>query len=210
MNEDERAQIIAHLREGVLSNEEIAAAVGVSPGTVSAVKAHITMGSYASQALAAPMGSQSDKPIDSPAGPAGSFIRWQAIALKQLGYAVNLLLGLGVGGVGFSAHLLLERKLGTGSAESTLLVASFALLVSVLLGLACVITRLVDFRTTRCAAHKREAGAPERELQPLRARYSRLGQWSWRLFWLQLAAFSLGAVGVVTAVTQYVLSSPAA
>jgi len=46
ISENQKAQIISLLREGKLGREEIAAKVGVSPGTVSAVKAHITMGTY--------------------------------------------------------------------------------------------------------------------------------------------------------------------
>lgn len=46
ISENQKAQIISLLREGQLGREEIAAKVGVSPGTVSAIKAHITMGTY--------------------------------------------------------------------------------------------------------------------------------------------------------------------
>jgi hypothetical protein len=53
ITEEQRAQIIAFLREGVLRNAEIAAKVGgVSPGTVSAMRSHLTMGSYDRQAAA--------------------------------------------------------------------------------------------------------------------------------------------------------------
>ncbi|HUQ69851.1 MAG TPA: helix-turn-helix domain-containing protein, partial [Planctomycetaceae bacterium] len=45
--EEQRALIIDLLQQGELTREAIAAQVGVSPGTVSAIKAHITMGSYA-------------------------------------------------------------------------------------------------------------------------------------------------------------------
>jgi len=46
VSENQKAQVISLLQEGKLGREEIAAKVGVSPGTVSAVKAHITMGTY--------------------------------------------------------------------------------------------------------------------------------------------------------------------
>lgn len=46
ISEDQKAQIISLLQEGKLGREEIASRVGVSPGTVSAIKAHITMGTY--------------------------------------------------------------------------------------------------------------------------------------------------------------------
>ncbi|MFZ2070720.1 MAG: hypothetical protein WAV32_03790 [Halobacteriota archaeon] len=47
ISENQKSDIIALIREGKLSREQIAAKVGVSPGTVSAIKAHLTMGTYA-------------------------------------------------------------------------------------------------------------------------------------------------------------------
>ncbi len=44
--ENKKSEIIALIREGKLSREQIATKVGVSPGTVSAIKAHLTMGTY--------------------------------------------------------------------------------------------------------------------------------------------------------------------
>ena len=46
ISEEQKSQIITLLQRGQVSREEIAATVGVSPGTVSAIKAHITMGTY--------------------------------------------------------------------------------------------------------------------------------------------------------------------
>ena len=46
ISENQKSEIIALVREGKLSREQIAAKVGVSPGTVSAIKAHLTMGTY--------------------------------------------------------------------------------------------------------------------------------------------------------------------
>ncbi len=45
-SEAQRARIITLLGEGQLDREEIASEVGVSPGVVSAIKAHISMGTY--------------------------------------------------------------------------------------------------------------------------------------------------------------------
>lgn len=46
ISDEQKLQIITFLQQGQLGREEIAAKVGVSPGTVSAIKAHITMGTY--------------------------------------------------------------------------------------------------------------------------------------------------------------------
>jgi hypothetical protein len=45
VSETQRRAITSLLSEG-LSNQEVAAQVGVSPGAVAAVKAHMTMGTY--------------------------------------------------------------------------------------------------------------------------------------------------------------------
>jgi hypothetical protein len=43
---EQKDEIIGLLRSGELRREEIAERVGVSPGTVSAIRAHMTMGTY--------------------------------------------------------------------------------------------------------------------------------------------------------------------
>ena len=50
--DDAKSKVLALLEEG-LSNNEIAQRVGVSPGTVAAYKAHVTMGSYGESDAAA-------------------------------------------------------------------------------------------------------------------------------------------------------------
>ncbi len=47
INEEEKSEVISLQQENKLTRREITERVGVSPGTVSAVKAHITMGTYA-------------------------------------------------------------------------------------------------------------------------------------------------------------------
>ena len=46
ISEQQKDEIITLLQEKLLDREEIASRVGVSPGTVSAIKAHFTMGTY--------------------------------------------------------------------------------------------------------------------------------------------------------------------
>jgi hypothetical protein len=46
ISEEQKSQIIGLLQLGHVSREEIAARAGVSPGTMSAIKAHISMGTY--------------------------------------------------------------------------------------------------------------------------------------------------------------------
>ncbi len=46
ITENQKSGIINLIREGKLSREQIVAKVGVTPGTISAIKAHLTMGTY--------------------------------------------------------------------------------------------------------------------------------------------------------------------
>lgn len=46
LSDDQKTGIIALIREGKMDRGQIAERFGVSPGTVSAVKAHLTMGTY--------------------------------------------------------------------------------------------------------------------------------------------------------------------
>jgi transcriptional regulator with XRE-family HTH domain len=46
ISDEQREQVNALLRQGQLSREDIATRVGVSPGTVSAIKANLTRGAY--------------------------------------------------------------------------------------------------------------------------------------------------------------------
>src|SRR5262245_23875392 len=62
--EDKKAQIIALLREGTLRNEEIGARLGVSPGTVSAMRSHLTMGRYTDYPSSAASDAQTDELIE--------------------------------------------------------------------------------------------------------------------------------------------------
>jgi hypothetical protein len=46
ISENQKTVIIALPKEGKLGREQIAAKAGVSPGTIIAIKAHLTMGTY--------------------------------------------------------------------------------------------------------------------------------------------------------------------
>ena len=46
LSDEHRTRVLALLREGRLDGDAIASEVGVSPGTVSAIRANMTMGKY--------------------------------------------------------------------------------------------------------------------------------------------------------------------
>jgi hypothetical protein len=135
-------------------------------------------------------------------GQRDSFSRWQARTIEQFGYALNLILTLSVAALGYELALLLNMNLGRLEWKKYLLVLStLSLTLSVAAGLWCVINRLRDFRATAQTARRRQDGASEAELQPLRSLTRSLGQRTWLLFWWQISAFGAGILLLVIAMT---------
>ena len=131
--------------------------------------------------------------------------RWQGRKIEQFGYSLNLILGLSVAATGFELTLLLDKKLERGCWQNCLFAISIlSLLLSVAIGLWCVINRLRDFRATAELARNREDGKPDLELQTLRELTRTLGNRTWALFWCQIGAFGLGILLLVVAVVSVV------
>jgi len=84
--------------------------------------------------------------------------------------------------------------------KCTFSVALLSLLASIGLGIWCVVNRLRDFRATKEVARKREKGATDSELQPLRDLSDRLGSKTWWLFWWQIGMFGAGIVLTVVGI----------
>ena len=121
----------------------------------------------------------------------GSFIRWQAITLNQLTYAVNLFLTLSVATLGFSMDLLRDKHFTPeGHSRCLFLFATLLILLSIIVGILCVINRLRDFRVTTKVARMRENNQPADEIAPYVLLYETLGKRTWSLFWAQIALFS--------------------
>jgi uncharacterized membrane protein YbhN (UPF0104 family) len=130
-----------------------------------------------------------------------SSIRWQGRTIEQLGYALNLILGLTVAALGFEVSLILNKDFHRAGWQKCILsISLLALVLSVAVGLWCVLNRLRDFRTTAETAWKRENDASDIKLQPLRTLTRTLGKRTWVLFQWQLWSFSLGVLLLVVGV----------
>ena len=139
----------------------------------------------------------------------GSFVRWQAIAIEQLGYAVGLILSFTGASLGFGLSLLRDPCYAPGCWGKAFMLACFAsFLLSLAFGSFCVINRLRDFRKTRSIARdretwEREKNVPNAEIDARlvirREETRRLGERSWWLFWWQIGAFSFGVFALVVA-----------
>lgn len=139
-----------------------------------------------------------------------SFIRWQSTTITQLTYSINLFLGLAVGGLGFQVALLLNEKFNPIAWQKCAFSSSmFLLVLSVAIGIWCVINRLRDFRATTKAAQMREKERSDEDIQPYRDLYNKLGKKTWVLFWWQVGTFGVGIfitiVGVLASMSQKLL-----
>jgi len=130
-----------------------------------------------------------------------SFIRWQAITIGQLSYAINLILGFSVAGLGFGVSLLLKDTFNPISWQKyTFVLSLVSLLASFALGVWCTVNRLRDFRATMRITRKRDKEECETEVQALRLLTDKLGKKTWGIFWWQIGTFSAGILFMVIAV----------
>lgn len=123
--------------------------------------------------------------------PKGSFVRWQAVTVAQLTYAINLLLTFAVATLGFQVALLAGDKFSLAASWQKCLfsLSIFVLGVSIIFGLVVVVNRLRSFRATMRAARAREKGDTE-ALTVNRAKYTILDRRTWCLFWWQAGTFA--------------------
>ena len=133
--------------------------------------------------------------------PERSFIRWQSITNRQLGYAINLILTLSVATLGFQVNTLLDPRFNPISWQrAAISISLLSFLFSTALGIYCVINRLRDFRITQNVARKREQEISVSELASDRGRAERLGKRTWKLFRWQIRTFGAGVLLVVIAI----------
>jgi hypothetical protein len=129
------------------------------------------------------------------------FVRWQSITITQLGYAVNLILTFSTASLGFALTLVMHGDFAASCWGKCLsFLSCLALVVSLGLGLWCVVNRLCDFRKTmriiRCKEKARHTYSPrlETKIGQLERETNKLGRRTWRLFWFQIGTFIGGVV----------------
>jgi hypothetical protein len=121
------------------------------------------------------------------------FVRWQRLALDQLGFTLNFVLTLTIAALGYIFALLKDKEfLPPHFAKCSIILSLVSLAIAALSGMWCTINRLRDVQGTARRIRK-TAGAPSsRELRVM-------GKRTWRLFYIQLWTFSLGIALLGTA-----------
>jgi len=135
-----------------------------------------------------------------------AFVRWQGRTIDQLSYLTNLLIGLATGLLALEAQGVLDGKICAGIRSGRPGLASMVLLaLSLGVGLLLACNRLRDFRKTARSVRDRNRDA---ELTATRRRETQsLGDWTWRLLWVQVIAFALGTLAFLLLVVLYTNAS---
>jgi hypothetical protein len=121
------------------------------------------------------------------------FIRWQRLAIDQLGYTLNFTLTLTIASLGYVFSLLKDKDFHPELPARHWLLASLILLeIASASGVACIVNRLHDIQgTARHIRNKVNAPSSE-ELQVMGFR-------TWKLFYLQFGGF-LGGIACLAVV----------
>jgi hypothetical protein len=139
----------------------------------------------------------------------GSFIRWQGIAITQMGYAVNLFLAFATASLGFALTLFKDPSLKQHCwGRCWVVLAGVALMISIAIGVWCVLNRLRDFRDSGQIARKREGWINkgyaktwiDDRLRHRRSRSRCRGKRSHQLLHWQIGTFGVGTAFLVLAV----------
>jgi len=122
-----------------------------------------------------------------------SYLRWQEVAITQLGYTINLLLTFATAMMAFAMKILMEsQKPFPGIAHCLFPLGVLLLGASIVAALAANWTRALDFRYTRRAARERLTNGDKHDDHQATAEH--WGEWTWRLFYYQTATFGFGVV----------------
>lgn len=136
-------------------------------------------------------------------------IRWQGIALTQLGYSINLILTFSLAVIGFGVSLW-SNEWKHHICFCFYSVALISLFLSIIFGLGCTITRLYDFRKTReiNKLKRRVVYSPttSAKIGELRKCTKELGKWTWDLFRFQLGSFFLGFISLAISIAIPIFS----
>jgi hypothetical protein len=129
------------------------------------------------------------------------FIRWQSYTIAQLSFAINLFLGLATAALGFSVSLLIDERFTLHRSAKCFFAGAMLLqLLSMIFGIAAVITRTLDFRYTTRRTRNVERNRRAEENKTLRLKVKRLGKGTWFSFWSQIILFVLGVLSLIVSV----------
>ena len=124
-----------------------------------------------------------------------ALIRYEKERRDRLAGAITLLFGVSSASLAFCASLLTKDSFTLGGHKTCcFLAAVICFIVAILASVLATLTRLWDARATADIVRKRDDVEAKSEVEKLRANARCFGEWTWGLFYVQLVAFSVGAV----------------
>ena len=120
--------------------------------------------------------------------------QWEDRRREHLGGLIALILALSSGSIAFCGSLLTQESVKFGGCRTTVFLATVAcFVVALFASLAVAFSRLQDARATAHIVREKEKSVVAGYLESLRSKADFWGVLTWRLLYLQLAAFSLGS-----------------
>ena len=121
------------------------------------------------------------------------FLRWQRLAIDQLGFTLNFILTLTIAALGYIFALLKDKEfIPPRCARYSLILSLLSLVIAATCGMWCTINRLRDVQGTARKLRKSFCAPSSRELRVM-------GKRTWKLFYTQLWTFSLGIASLAGA-----------
>lgn len=121
-------------------------------------------------------------------------IRWEEKRREYLGGAILLMFGLSSASLAFCGSLLTQSsvKLG-GWRTASFLAAAVFFVLALLASVIVTLTRLQDARTTANIVRKERESMVAGYMERLRSKPELWGKLTWRLFYIQISTFFIGA-----------------
>ena len=126
------------------------------------------------------------------------FVRWQGKSIDYLSYAINLILGFSIAGLGYCTSLLRDTSfLPSGWAKALFGISLVLLILASTVGVACILNRLKDFRDTAAIARKKSKKEYDEELEELRELVGIISKRTRFLFKWQVCLFGFGVLFLI-------------
>lgn len=131
------------------------------------------------------------------------FVRWQGKSIDYLSYAINLILGFSIAGIGYGASVLRDTSfIPSGWAKALFGISLLFLILASTVGVACILNRLKDFRDTATIARKKSKNEYDEELEELRELVGIIGKRTRCFFKWQVGLFGFGILFLILSLSM--------
>lgn len=134
------------------------------------------------------------------------YVRWQKNTIDQLSFLNYLIIIIGGGILAYELNLIFPESQFEINQIKWILFSSFCLSISVVFGILTAINRLRDFRKTKDLVKSRWENESKEKIKDLEFETDKLGNWTWRFFWLQIILFISGVIILSLFIVYYLFN----